>query len=335
MRDFIKKRLSYMNAAEVLDKVFDIYKHSLFYQIGLNFCVSVIGGIAMYVIMLIAAFSGIMASVFINLSQVEANVPNIIIACGIGFAILIWFIITYSNLIIAATGFLSWQSFSGRPINFTAALKSTFKSLWRIATVSLAEMIAGIPVIALIAFILYSVFASQGVFTIEFWRYSHYLYFFRPLNILLLSAIILAGSLIVLVVYNYFALALPAAVFDRKHFFTAIITSYRLMKGDFCRILGIRVVFSGAVMIISYSFSSISGILIGVSNALSNSFSPNLYTLMIAGIVIQYIISLISSILIMPLSGILTSVIFFNQKIKKEGLDLAMQLEVLERTNGL
>ena len=326
-----------MNAAEVMDKVFDIYKRSFFPQIGLNFMVYTIGLIIMYAMLIILALAG----VFIGSAVTALNnpgflsVPAIITLCVIGASIIIWIFIIYFNTITSATSLLSWLSFSGRPVNISYALRNTFRSFGRIITLSLAETISGIPVILLIALAVYAIFAGQGLFTRSFWQYDYFLSLFTPLNIILLLLIILSISFAVSVIYNYFALALPAAVFDRKHFFSALVSSYRLMKKHFWRILGIRFAFSGATMLISYSFTGLSSLLIGISAGLSNSFSPNQGGLMVVAIVIQYVFGMVTAVLLMPLDGIFTSVIFFNQKIKKEGLDLAMQLELLERANGL
>ena len=332
----IKKRFSYMNAAEVMDKVFDVYKQSFLYQIGLNFCVYTIGAVVLYILILAFALTGVFIDIFTSISRETAvSAPGLIALIAAGGAVLLWIVIIYSNLGAAASSFLSWQSYSNKPIDFTGALKSTFKSFLHIASVSLAEMISAIPVIILTGLAVYAAFAGQGVFTGEYWASSYFYQFFTPLNVFLLIIIILTGTIILIIVFNYFALALPIAIFDRKHFFNALINSYQLMKGDFWRILGIRIVFAGVVILINYSFSGLSGILIGVSSALSNSFAPNQYGLMLSGIIIQYIVSFATSVLVMPLTGIFTAIIFFNQKIKKEGLDLAMQLEILERANGL
>jgi hypothetical protein len=246
-----------------------------------------------------------------------------------------WLFMIYANAITAATSFLSWLSYSGRRVDISYALKNTAKSLGRIATVSLAEMLAVAPMIIILGLTVYAVFSGQGVFTAEYWAYNYFFSLFTPTNLILLLLISLIGSLVSAAVYNYFALALPVAVFDRKHFFAALVDSYHLIKGSFWRLLGIRIAFIGATMLISYSFTGISAFVLGLSTGLSNSLSPGPNGLFTMGVVIQYIVGLATSILIMPLEGIFTAVIFFNQKTQKEGLDLAMQLEVLERTHGI
>ena len=334
MGENIKKRFSYMNAAEVLDKVFDVYKHSFLYQVGLNFCVYTIGAVVLYIVILGFAITGFFIGVFASWESSAAR-PGLIALIAAGGAVILWLGIVYSNLGTAASSILSWQSYSNRHIDFTGALKNTFKSFLHIASVSLAEMIVVIPVIILMGLAFIAAFAGQGVFTSEYWISGNFYSLFTPLNILLFVIIILSGTLIAAIAFNYFALALPIAIFDRKHFFSALINSYHLLKGDFWRILGIRIVFTGVILLINYSFSGLSGVIIGVSTTLINSFAPNLYGLMVIGMIIQYLVGFITSILIMPLTGIFTAIIFFNQKIKKEGLDLAMQLEILERTHEL
>ena len=332
MGDGVRKRLSYMNAAEVMDKVFDIYKRSFFPQIGMNLCVYTIGAVILYILLVILALAGAAAGGIIGgMSPGGLSAPAIAALCGAGAAVFLWLFLIYSNTAASATGLLSWLSFSGKPVNISYALKNTMKSFWRITTLSLAETIAGIPIILFAVLAVYAVFNSQGMFSRDYWVYGYFLSWFNPFNLFLLSAIILLFTLLIYIIYNYFALALPVAVFDRKHFFPALAGSYRLMKKHFWRILGVRFAFFGARTLLGYSFTGITSVLIGALTGISNSLSPNQGGVMILAITVQYIVSIISTILMMPLNSIFTSVIFFNQKIKKEGLDLAMQLELLER----
>jgi len=136
-------------------------------------------------------------------------------------------------------------------------------------------------------------------------------------------------------VYNLTALAVPIAIFDRKHFFNAIIDSYNLMKGEFWLILGVRTVFLGTIVIIILSFTTLSWMMFGITMTFFDSFAPNLDILIMLSTMALFLINIISYVLVLPLVGSFTSIIFFNQKTKKEGLDLAIKLETLERANGL
>ena len=335
MSDGVRKRPSFMNAAELMDKVFDIYKRSFFPQIGLNFAVYTIGALVLYLVIAAIALAGVFTGAFAGLlSGGRLSAPAIAILCVTGAAVLMWLFLIYNNTIASATSFLSWLSYSNRPVDISYALKNTFKSFGNIITVSLAEMISGLPVIALFAFIVYVLFAGQGVFTSEYWNYGYYVSLFNQANVVTLLLIILSAAFVVSVIYNYFTIALPVAVFDRKHFFGALVSSYRLVKGYFWRLLGIRAAFYGVTVLVSYSFSSLTSILISIAAGVSFSLSPSQNGLLLVSIILQYVIAIITAVLMMPLNGIFTSVIFFNQKIKKEGLDLSMQLEILERSHG-
>ena len=338
MADEGGKKYSYMNAAEVMDTVFDIYKKSFFSQVGMNFCVYTIGFVVLYLFLILFTIAGIYIGSFFSgmFGAVtggfgQPGVGAIIVAASVVF---IWLVLIYINTVASATCFLSWLSFSGGAIRVSFALNNTFKSFGRIITVSLAQAICGAPAVLLAVLAIYALFSGQGVFTADYWLGEGLMSLMSPPNIFLLTLIIIAGWFAISAVYNFIALALPIAVFDRKHFFSAVVGSYRIIKGHFWLILGMRTVFFGVGLLISYSFTGLFALFQGVTGGLSGSFAIDLNGIRFVTTVLQYITVILAAVLRMPLNGIFTAVIYFNQKIKKDGLDLVMKLSELERLNG-
>ncbi|MDR1913299.1 MAG: hypothetical protein LBQ68_02270, partial [Clostridiales bacterium] len=144
--------------------------------------------------------------------------------------------------------------------------------------------------------------------------------------------VILLTFLLGLIIYHYFILAVPAGLFDRKHFFAALIHSYRLIKGEFWKTLGIRCIFYGGIIMLQYSLMSLPGGLIGILIAFTSDNPILLVSISSTAWLLYYGISIITGVIASSFINILTSVIFFNQKMKKEGLHIAMILERLEST---
>jgi len=315
-----------MNAAEILDKVFYIYKQSFSSQVGLSLCVWVFVFSASFFAS--PAIMILMIGYYSNANLGFNQMPISLVFVGI---ISLWLFIISVNICISSFSFLAWQAFSNKRPDMSNALSSTVKSMLQIITVSIAQLIIIIPLIFLYYFIAYSVYTLLNAFS----NLANPAEILSLPNAILFFVIALLCFFITMIVYNLTALAVPIAIFDRKHFFNAIIDSYNLMKGEFWLILGVRTVFLGTIVIVIFSFTTMSWVLLSVLMAFIESFAPNLDALMMLSSMVLVLINIMSYILVLPLVCSFTSIIFFNQKTKKEGLDLAIKLETLERANGL
>jgi len=311
-----------MNASEILDKVFHIYKQTFSSQVGLSLCVCVFALVAN----IFVTPTLFMALGF--LSFVNVGIPVFMVFVGIIF---LWLFIIFVNICVSAFSFLAWQSYSNKRADLSNAISSTLKSLLQIITVSLAQLIISIPLMIAYYFIAYLVYTLLSAVS----SVADPAAIFSLPTVILLFVVALLCFFIGMVVYNLTALAVPIAIFDRKHFLNAIIDSYYLMKGEFWLILGVRTVFLGTILIIISSFTILSWVLVGLAMSFVDSFAPNLNILIILSTMVLFLINIISYVLVLPLVCSFTSIIFFNQKTKKEGLDLAIKLETLERANGL
>jgi hypothetical protein len=328
------EKTGFHNAAELLDRCMVIFKKSFLQQIGMYMvCQMMSSGI----IGLFGVIGGAgLVTALINTPdpvQYFSRFDDWYLLFVVGF-VFIYLFILLNNFMLSAGSILSWQVFSGRRIDFGDALKRSFAALGRLATVTLAQMIA-LTIVAAMAFALLRLFAP-GLSGANGWllnpQYWDSMADDSEALLLLLGiyGFIIVFALFVMVVLNYFSLAPSAALFDNRHFFGAFAKSFLLLKGDFWRILGLRAAFFGAAYGIEYSIVGLFAIITGIAAGLSSAEYGNYMGLATAAMSLTYIVMLAAAAIIAPLQNIFTSRVFFNQKIKHEGLDIGIVLERLE-----
>jgi hypothetical protein len=213
---------------------------------------------------------------------------------------------------------LSKQAFSGEPVELP--LGDTFAAFLRIMSVAFAQLILSAPWFIIFAFIIYSAAAGYG-------SILNFFFEIHPLTITLAG---LAYALLYIIYSNIFALSIPAALFEKRLFFSAVVRSFQLLKGDFWRILGLRALWLFVVYIFTYSAQGLVMAMVGfMASAAGNVADIGL--LWVATSDTQLFVSLIVTVLMAPMEGIMTALIYFNQKIKKDGLDIEIGLDRLSR----
>ncbi|MDR1540735.1 MAG: hypothetical protein LBU32_22575 [Clostridiales bacterium] len=322
-----KKFIVYMNVSEVMDRTFDVFKKSFFQQIGICMCFSVISSS----VAVAAVASGVLIGAVAYASSAGLFESWGLIAAVAAAALAVAFLFSVlSSLSYAASAVVSWQIFSGRIIDLRKAFARSFKAVLRIASVVAADFIISLPVAALIIGLIYFFGATSGLAGSQLIEglavdaeFLSRIFIWR--NLFALLAAVIAVALLVMVAYNWFVLALYCALFDGKYFFGALMQSYRLMKGDFWKVLGMRAAFMGVTYVLSYSFLSVFYIGYGFISQAASSMSET--TMIVASLsAVQFFFSAILSYVLAPLNSIFSAVVYFNQKIKHDGLDLEILL---------
>ena len=284
---------SKMNTAEVMDRVFDVYRKSFFKQLGFSAIVGVIAFVLIFAITVMMLTMGTLFFAFFAITGVEhfpagnaAIIPAIIF---LGIMVLLYLL--WQSVASAGHILLSEQAFYGR------AMKLQFGNVLAVAvrvfSAFLAQVILVIPVIALAGGAFYlSALLAGNAFQI---------------------AVFAAGFFGVIVYLNIFLFAVAVAIFENRMFMKAIQRSWELVRGEFWKLFGIRVLWFMVIMVITYATYG----LLAVGGMIAN------FELLFA------LINIILGFAIMPLDGIMQAVLYFNQRIKREGLDLEIKLEHL------
>jgi hypothetical protein len=323
-----------MNAAELLDSVFDVYKKSFWPQMGLV----MIAYVLLYAVLMILMLAGVLAmiSTYIARDPFETAINDMMLAempfflgttLLIIFACALWVAFYQATVLIA-----SRLALYEKAVDIGFVLKQVRRAFLRLCSVIAAESLVVIPFLALIGGVLAVVLAanhfSMQTFDIEtllVWS----MWLNEPVNLILFSITFILIGLFFTLLFNCFALAIPAAVFQGKYFFGALLQSYRLIRGHFWKISGIRIIFLLVINSLSNSIWVIFALLI--AGLRSMALSPvAMATFMNFATNVQLIVSVAIGLCCAPLPNILTALLYINQKIEKEGLDIDLGLSALE-----
>ena len=142
------------------------------------------------------------------------------------------------------------------------------------------------------------------------------------------------ASLVVSVwIWVRLTLAIPAVVLEEVGAVTALKRSWRLVQGSWWRIFGISLLTGVVVSVIGFvlelPFSLLSSVAGGGSNGLTSIFSHTAGTAAVVApsvlsVVIGAIGSIIASTVTRPISAGVTVLLYTDMRIRKEGLDLAL-----------
>jgi hypothetical protein len=319
-----KRFYNYMNTSELMDEVLENYKKSFFHQIGTSLIYSAITASALVLLSFALAVAFAVSfsqysSFFENINIYTVAALGAIAVLGIGFAILV------QGLQQATSSILAWQAFSGRAPDLKFALLGGLKAFFRIVTVVIAQVLIMAPAFLMLGFAAYftakhfSWDAPQIFYAISRTGSG----FIGALGLaFIMVAVIMGISFVFMVLYNWFSISIPCAVFEEKWFFSALIHSFRLTKGDFWRILGARFTFTMSLALIQYSLMSAFYLAFGLIEGLSAAAMGNYSSLLPMLSILQLLVSSLVGTVLAPAQSIFTSLLYMNQRIKRTGLDL-------------
>jgi len=310
-----------MNAAALMDRVFDLYKATFKVQIAFSIAIGIISIMLIMVLGVALAFvvgaivTSAAATTVYGFYDYESLILSIVIIMLVLLLplYLVWIFLSSSGHII-----ISKQAFYREHIAFP--IEETLSAFFRVMSAALVQVILSLPWLLLLGLVIF--FAASGFVDIY-----DFLVAIPPLTIVLASLIFL---LLYVVYSNIFALSVPVAIFEKRLFFTTITRSVQLLKGNFWKVLGIRLLWAFLVFLISYSAQSLMIIILAAIAALAGNVIE-FAELWFATSSLQIYVSLIVGVLVGPMEGIMTALIYFNQKIKKDGLDIEIGLHRLSR----
>ena len=138
---------------------------------------------------------------------------------------------------------------------------------------------------------------------------------------------IVAGVLIVigliliiipgLVLMTFLSLAVPALLFERIGVFGSIGRSFELVSGRFWSILLLMIVTILALLVVSFVFGLLLG---GIGVAVSEDSEA-------VGAAVTFVAAVIATAITTPIFAAIISVLYFDQRVRKEGFDLQLLAE--------
>jgi len=310
-----------MNLAEIMDKSIEILKKYLttiiMFSIGY--------GVIMFLGLIIFTIG---ASIFaaIALGMID-NVVFTVIVISILVLIVLGFSLTVNIGIIKITE----QEFYGERIYASNAVGETFKNIFKVLGITSIAVLLFIPVIGIFSvptYLIYKFFEANSGLMGE-----------NPFGIIMFVVItiicILAATAIIIGYVTMFSFSLQVLTIEKKGVINSVKRSFKLVKNNFWKIYGCIVLFGITVYAIRYSIMSFWALITSIIFMLLKFFSvqQNFTTFLTMALTYSnWPISLISWCIISPLGTIMLSVLYFNQRFKKEGYDMFLKLKEIQKS---
>jgi len=308
-----------MNAAELLDMVLDIYKKSFIKQIAVTMIFNMIFPMIMYLVILVGgvglvvSFGASMAAYNDPGDMILANLPMIIMF----IAFIAVLVVIYQALTVTGSSIITKQTFLNEPVDIGSVLKQTLKKIIVASTAGLANTILMLPLLAIMGVFIYF-YINMIMQMVEYNSAP------ATLTIITTIGIFVLMSVVSIIYYAITMFSIAVAVFENKYFFKAAKKSFQLIKPDFWKMIGLVTIWSLITFAVSYSFSGI----FNLGAIFGEWILPQeaAAAVSVLSMTLGYIVSMTISILMMPLSGIFSTLLYINQRFKHEGLDIDLNL---------
>ncbi|MCL1999607.1 MAG: glycerophosphoryl diester phosphodiesterase membrane domain-containing protein [Turicibacter sp.] len=300
-----------MNAATLMDRVFDVYKATFKFQMAFSIVVNIISILFVFTLGIVFAMAiGVVANLLVFSDDFMVFVVLAVLVMILPLYLIWTYFATSGHILI------SKYAFFNEPVNLP--MHDAFAALFRVIGATFAQIILSLPWLLIAGGAAYYLFLSL----------EYGLIYNAPTALIVI--LVLAFVVSYLVYSNIFALLIPVAIFDKCTFFSAVARSYQLIKENFWRILGLRLLWFVLAFILSYSAQGLALLLLAATTDFAGENLSVLYFFLASG-TLQLYVSLFVGLLIQPIDGILTALIYFNQRIKKEGFDIFVALMRLKR----
>jgi hypothetical protein len=224
------------------------------------------------------------------------------------------------------------QEFSKEKVYAHNAIGAAFKNTFKVCGVLIVGTIVFIPILAVFAgigYLLYKVFEESLIF---FGVYG-------TREILLIIAIIVMVLLFMLVFTGYttlFSFSVHALVLEKKGVIGSLRRSAQLVKNDFWKLFGYTLLFGLTIYAITMSLESFLALLISLIFLVLKflNFNQDFIAFLSVGYTaIRWPLNLLSWLIISPISTLMLTYLYYNQRFKKEGHDMLLRLRNLEGNN--
>jgi len=308
-------RYHYMNIAELLDTVFYIYKKTFVYQL-----------LRVFIIGTVSAIVGIIAAVFLSLVIMNLAFNSYVYSYGdyglswetsliiIGVVLLFLLIIALVASVNNCCGIsLCSQAYYGKKPNFNLTVNQTLKNTPRVFFVNILVYFLYAVVVCAAFGLLY----VTGIFDTYNDTYND-----TYIAVAIIIAVVIAWA-IVGFIYVIFCCAVSCAFFEKLRFHKALKKSISLIKGCQWKIFAASVLWILVNMAIRYNIT----VILALPSAIAAMFNTNYSGYMAVLSVLSYGATILTTLVMAPFADIFTTLLYHNQKIKKEGMDIILELE--------
>lgn len=311
--------MNIMNLSEIMDRSMEILKKYIKSIILFNLAYGVISFIAVIVLFLI----GIIL-MFVFRDSLSSPIIFGIVFCILSLFGISFFLSTNIGMIK-----ISSQDFLGEKVYADEAIKISFKNVFKVFAIVICAFILFIPVMAILGAIIYFAYKGNDLLFNSF-------DFYNPIEItLVITSIIifLVTTIIFLAYITWLIFSLHTLIIEKKSVITSIIRSFKLVKGNFWRIFGCIIIFSLSTFAIRVSLDGFLAVIVSILYMLLKFLSVEGDYATFIGMIFVYArwpLSILFWLVISPVVTIMISLLYFNQRFKKEGYDILLKLEKIQ-----
>lgn len=256
---------------------------------------------------------------------------NISIVSVVSLILLVIFILAMVAVVEGSIMILTDCYYHGQSISATYAIRRSLKRMPALMGYICLEVLGCIPLIILGGLGLFIVTRGlQGISgMIDQVTNPPGLAFLAVIGVLILTVIL---SLVLIVYNTFFVFGVAAIVIDELGPIEAFKKNLRLIKGEFLTIVKKLILIKLGIMGISLCFTmlfGIVGIVLGVISLFNGSFDSTAIQTVAA--FIEWPIRIVFDLLFVAFNPAIIAVFYYNQKCRKEGIDLHKQLHRLKR----
>jgi len=321
------REISIMTYTDVMDESFNIHKKNIGASALYLFIFYIISMISSFILIFLGVLSfGFMIFNFYSGSLRDYLDKDMSLGSIIAFTLVIILILflffLFKSIKEAGIIDIASKGFLNKRVKFEKAIGQAFKKIPSILSVIIAYGVIFVPIIFGFVFLLFILGLTDNINQFNIW-----------IILLGLGFFMLYGYLTTIYMFS-----IHAAVIEKLYFFKALKRSRMLVKGQFWKLLGINILFSITISAITYSIYSIIGIAAGLIYIILKAININedtMTALIMAGNFLRIPIQIIFSLFISPLTGIFLTVLYYNQRFKKDGYDIELRLEKLKETDKI
>ncbi|MFL0248442.1 hypothetical protein [Candidatus Clostridium stratigraminis] len=318
--------MRFMNLSEIMDRSIDILRKNIKSIALFSFGYTVIEIIGIILVsIIISIFGAITVGIFHNVAFAA-----IIISVFILF--LAAFLISYCIGIIR----ISSGEFTEEKIYAHTAIKASFKSLFKVYAIIIIGTIALLPVLAAFGGLGYVLANSFNINSINNISNVNTVIGKGVVILIVFILYILAAIFAVLAVLNWFLFSLHTLAIENIGVVNSIKRSFYLVRKDYLRILGASILFTLTVTALRLSVDLILGTASSIIYLLLKFFSVKQDYIGFLSMIYNYTnwpLSIIVLMVITPINVIMLTMLYYNQRFKKEGYDLELRLREIELKN--
>lgn len=326
------EQISYykMNMIELFDRSFDMYKRTFLKSMAYLILIHIIISVAMMGVLIVTGIPTVVVFTVIEefFSETALSLFSIFLLIVSAIIMLIVFVSIYTAGTFGVV-YIAQDDFTGKKIDIFKVFERVLQKLFKMMITTAAGAIVIFPGYILLAidtaYIIYFGFIQEfelGTFNLNIVNW---------IGVILLSLITIGYFIYFSIIYQF---VVPVVMIEGIYGFKAFKRSKMLVKENFWKLFGVNFMWSIVVASVQYSFNGIL-VIIGITlffvfRMWEMPFEKWIESTAIIFGTAANVVELLVGLLFAPLSGFFLALLYFNQRFKKEALDLHWELEKIK-----